>query len=193
MPKFRRIRTFERLERDIDDIARPPQYLSTRQFISEAEKRSPTSLKKAQLSPSWAVKDRLTDGPKASLRLAALLDIEKKLNRFQEADFGEASNRLQYRRLRAAQEAIRQNVRPIVNDRRSSLSVGHVWPSTKYGTAARYSGFASVGGQPLFRRKSTLLPCVQRLARRSVMFALGKAGKGYRTKHKRNINSEVPC
>lgn len=193
MPKFRRIRTFERLERDIDDIARPPQYLTSRQFLSEAEKRSPTNLKKAQLSPQWAVKDRLSDGPKASLRLAALLEIQNKLNRFQEADFAEASNRLQYRRLRAAQEAIRQNVKPIVNDRRYYQPGGHIWPSTKYGTAARYSGFASVAGRPLFRRKSTLLPCVQRLARRSVMFALGKAGKGYRTKHRRNINSEVPC
>lgn len=189
MPIYRYYRTFRHLERDIGDIARP--YFDTPTTRRSRSGRYPES-ETGSYAPQWAVRDRLTDGPKADLRAAALRDVEIQLAKFTEPDFAVPSNRKKYRALRSAQEELRQKVNARI-DRRFYQPAGHEWPYTKLGTAARYSSFTSLDGRPLFHRKSALIPCIKRYVRRSVMFALGKGGKGFRVKHKRNHDSEVPC
>lgn len=196
MSKFRYFSRFERLEREEkESYSLAPSRPLTRH---EETGRSPAvplgGLQRAE-GPSKARISRASADLRAAETLVALRD---KLNTFQESDFADPSSRKAYRSLRNAQlalEASRQNVsvRPDGKARVFSGPVGGDWPLTKYGTAARYSNWTSVGGRPQLRRKSHLLPCIQRAARRSVLFALGKGGKGFRTPHHRNKNSWIPC
>jgi len=154
--------------------------------VEEELQRSPGNFESFKRSPSWAVKDRENNGPKAASIAAAL-------ETFTERDFADPSKRKLYRALRNAQEASRQNIKSSATDRRFFNPVGHDWPYTVSGTAGRLSGFASPDGRALFKSAVHLIPCVQRAVRRSVLFAKGKGGKGYHTKKRRNSNSGVPC
>lgn len=44
-----------------------------------------------------------------------------------------------------------------------------------------------------FKRPGTTVPCVQRSVRKEVMFALRKAGRGYKVKHRRSWHSNIGC
>jgi len=191
MPRLRYFKTFERLERG--EIIPPAKPLTLYREVSGLSPARPQGLKSSKYAISLAVKDRNTDGPKAALTAAALPEIKRRLASFGERDFADASSRNEYRRLRQAQftlEASRQNV---VSQTKVSKPPRIDWPLTKYGTAARYSGFTSVAGRPLFRGRQLLDPCIERYVRKQVLFAIGKGGKGFRTPHRRNSNSWIPC
>lgn len=136
------------------------------------------------------VNDRQTSGHKAASIAAAL-------SRFKESDFADAEKRKNYRRLRAAQEAIRQNVRPTGSDKRRYDPTGKDGASTVYGTMAHVQNVRRALNMyswvPAFVNPAKALPCIERAVRREVMFALGHAGRGYHTAKKRNANSGVPC
>lgn len=71
--------------------------------------------------------------------------------------------------------------------------------STKYGTVAdtvlRKFYYPKMWAKdlPRYLNPTIAIPCIQRHARREVMFAKKLAGKGYKTPHNRNNNSGVPC
>lgn len=71
--------------------------------------------------------------------------------------------------------------------------------STRFGTVAdkvlakRFYPKMWAKDLPRYLNPTVAIPCIQRHARREVMFAKKLAGKGYRTPHHRNPNSGVPC
>lgn len=142
--------------------------------------------------------DRLMGGHKAASIAAAL-------SAFKERDFADPAKRAEYRTLRQMQEAWRagaqpggqQKVKPAGSDKRQYNPTGKEFASTKYGTIARLQNvthrLTAAAWVPAFVTGSAVIPCVQRLLRREVMFALGKAGRGYRVRHRRTWSSGVPC
>lgn len=188
MPEFRKTRFVSR-ERGNYSTARPTFDDSTDtpdEVESQAVSRQYT---KPSIGPQWAFKDEEAR-PKLDLMASA---IENELATFSESDFVDRSNRNRYRALRSAQEQLRQKVKPASQDGRSYNPSDMSWPNTASGTAARLSSFTSVDGKPQLRRKSALLPCIQRVVRRSVMFAVKRAGRGYHTKKRYNSNSWIDC
>lgn len=142
------------------------------------------------------VEDALAERPKAS-------SIEAALKTFTEKDFADPQKRLIYRQLRSRQIALssmrseaRKKVPPSGADRRQ-FSFEKDFPHTVYGTAARVGGSAHrLFGRswlPKFLNPTAVVPCIQRMVRREVMFANGRAGRAYHVKHRRNWASGVPC
>jgi hypothetical protein len=176
--------------------------------IERQAKTSVSGAKKkyADPLPRSVVKDRDAIGPKAATIAAALAT-------FSERDFSDPNKRAAYRDLRRQQELI--SGPGVLNVRRNAESGGgqerskpsgadlrYFSPrkyesgfagSTIYGTVPRFNVRAAVGVLPRIRRAMAVVPCVQRAVRREVLFATGKGGKGYRTPHRRNANSGVPC
>jgi hypothetical protein len=68
-------------------------------------------------------------------------------------------------------------------------------PRTDFGTEAfvRMVARPFLTSRSMFHAPSIAMPCVQRMARREVMFAKKHAGKGHRVPHKRNPNSSIWC
>lgn len=138
-----------------------------------------------------------------SSRVQKAASIAAALNTFQERDFANPEARAAYRNLRAAAAALQQKngssqkVPPSGGNKSYYNPAGKDYANTIYGTAARITGWTQVVGknnwQPRFARPSAVLPCIQRLVRREVMFAQRHAGKGYRVKHRRNWSSGIPC
>lgn len=64
-------------------------------------------------------------------------------------------------------------------------------PRTVFNTVANLS-VRSVGRRA-FRNPALTIPCVQRVVRREVMFAKGKAGIGHKVRHKFNLLSTIGC
>lgn len=193
MPKFRRYTKFASLEREDKILARLtlglPESRSEKGGLQNKKKLNATSL---------AAKDRLADGPKAASIAAALADLGGRKKPASEWDYGgpsyEKKREAWYAgsasRQRFLADASRHKVQPTAKTRQP---YSPTWPLMKSGTAARYSGFTTPQGVPKFKMKSRLMPCIERAARRSVMFALGKAGKGWHAPKRRNENSGVPC
>ena len=71
--------------------------------------------------------------------------------------------------------------------------------STRFGTIAHtvlskaYYPKMWAKDLPRYLNPTVAIPCIQRHARREVLFAKKLAGKGYRSPHHRNNNSGVPC
>lgn len=194
MSKFRYFSRFERLEREEspDILPRSPRQHTD----DEGENGLQPTVQTGYSSLREAVKERQTGGPKLASRASALREIERQLENYTEKDFADPSTRKDYRSLRNAQlalEASRQKVSIPKKARAFSGPIGSEWPITTSGTAARYSKHTSAAGKPRLSRKSQLLPCVERYARRAALFALGKAGKGWRTPHKRRKHSWIDC
>lgn len=132
-------------------------------------------------------------GPQAASIAAAL-------SRFKESDFADPVKREAYRKLRGLQEAVKyrqdqERAKPSGGDtRRFSPSP---YPSTIYGTGARYglSGRLTPSSSwlPVFHLPWSVVPCIQRAVRREVMFAKGKAGRGYKVRHRWSEFSGIPC
>lgn len=122
--------------------------------------------------------DRKEIGHKAASIAAAV-------SKFTERDFASPEKRREYRRLRAAQEQQRARKSPLVDERRFAFNK----------SAARALGLLKVVGgfTSGFKTASRVLPCVQRMTRREVLFAKGRGGKGYRTPHHRSWKTGVPC
>lgn len=81
--------------------------------------------------------------------------------------------------------------RPSQDDgRRYSPSGSRRWPSTLSGSPAPLV----IGSRwlPVFA-SSMVIPCVERRVRREVLFARKKAGRGYRTRKRRNVWSTIGC
>ncbi|UDN67852.1 hypothetical protein [robinz microvirus RP_147] len=140
--------------------------------------------------PRKFVKDREKIGPKDALSIASAL------SRFVEADFSDPKKRTLYRDLRAQQNALRNAT--IINQwakGSKSSSGGGLGKSTAAGADRRqfnpsdpqsvgsdvYGNPAPVAGNR-YKRPRKALTCIERAVKRSVMFALGSAGVGYRTK-----------
>lgn len=196
MSKFRYFSRFERLEREENASILPRSPRAFQQSTEEIE-RYPAGPQSGSQQSERLSKARQWRAAADSTSAASLRQIERDLEKFTERDFADPSNRKAYRTLRNAQlalEASRQNVpRPYTRTKVFKGPIGNEWPVTGSGTAARYSVWTSVGGQPRLARKSKLLPCIERYARRSALFALGKAGKGWRTPHKRKSSSWINC
>ncbi|QCQ85086.1 hypothetical protein [Blackfly microvirus SF02] len=161
--------------------------------IREEKLRSPTKSKNKANAPLWAVNDRESRGRKALSTSAALREINEKLSKFKERDFADPSSRKTYVQLRTAQNALEASRQKVEKKAKAfSGPVGHQWPITKYGTAARYSAWTSVAGDPRLYRKSNLVPCIERAVRRMVLFSLGK-NKGFKTPKHKSKDSWIPC
>lgn len=142
------------------------------------------------------VEDALAERPKAASIAAALRS-------FKERDFADPANRLIYRQLRSRQLALvhmrqqaRQKVSPSGADRRQYNPFESVFKSV-FGTPARVGGSADkLSGAhwlPKFVHPQSVVPCIQRMVRREVMFARNKAGRGYHSPKHRSWASGVPC
>lgn len=195
MSKFRNFSRFERLEREeIHDILpRPPLELQTNPREKGRSPAGPHSGYQRAESPSKAVRRTAA----ADLRSAALLEVKERLNTFTEQDFASPSKTKAYKTLRSAQAALEASLRNVPRSKpgKAKVFTGPVaseWPVNKSGTSARYSAWTSVAGSPQLSRKSRLLPCIERAARRAVLFSLGK-NRGWHSRHRKNRNSWVPC
>lgn len=147
---------------------------------------------KREKIPNASVKGRATGGPKADFKSAATLVLERSLGRpIQEADFANPQFRSAYRAARASKDG-RQKSKPVGADMRQFGFNQHKLAFTTSGNVARLTAAAG-GFAQKFKNPTGVLPCIERASRRAVMFALGKAGKGYRVKHRRNQNSGIPC
>lgn len=131
------------------------------------------------------VKDRKRSGPKAASIAAALNNTQW--------DFSQKSDREKYRALRRAQNSLRETSKPSGSDKRRFDPTGKDHASTIYGTTARLASFLKPGFSPGFVAPLTTIPCIQRLVRREVMFAKGKARRGYHTRKRRTWSSGIPC
>lgn len=187
MSKFAKYRKFyKEPERYTLDITRERRLAST----LERERKQVEALSLAQrerFKPAWKVdEDRSLVGPKESMTLSARLAM------FKESDFADPAKRLEYRRLRAAQE--QQRAKPAGADRRQYTPYPTVdFASTVFGTAARFGAVLGRHALPRFRFASAVIPCIERLVRREVLFAKGKGGRGYHTRKRRSWSSGVPC
>lgn len=134
------------------------------------------------------VKDHQIGGPKAATIAAAL-------GMFKERDFADPAKRLAYRELRALQmrPQIQQKVRPAGLDMRRYSPMGKDFAQNVFGSIARIGMFTDRRGRPKFANAFAVVPCIERLIRREVLFAKGKGGKGYRTPKRRTWASGVPC
>lgn len=132
---------------------------------------------------------------KANLHKAA--SIAAALAQFSERDFVDPQKRAAYRALRARQEGLRNVQAKPVDARQFNPTGKGGFASTIYGTIPKFGAVHArgprVGWLPNFHVPTSVVPCIQRAVRREVMFALDLAGRGYRTKKKRNENSGVPC
>lgn len=187
MSKFAKYRKFyKEPERYAPDIARERRLASR----LERERQQVEALSLAQrerFKPAWKVdEDRSLVGPKDNMRLSAALAM------FQESDFVDPAKRKEYRRLRAIQE--QQRAKPAGADRRQYTPYPTVdFASTVFGTAARFGAVVGRHAVPKFRMAYAVIPCIERLVRREVLFAKGKGGKGYHTRKRRSWASGVPC
>lgn len=131
-------------------------------------------------------------------RVQKAASIAAALSRFKESDFADPEKRTRYRKLRAAQGG-QQKVEPSGSDKRRFNPTGKDFASTIYGTAARLSGRlrdsadTSSSWVQVFANPGSVIPCIQRKARREVMFALGFGGRGYKKPKRRTWSSGVPC
>lgn len=155
---------------------------------------------KLQAERSRVTKEIISDDVKTGRQKAA--SIAAALATFRERDFSDPVKRSQYRVLRSAQLAHeaamqsgggRRKVNPTGLDLRSFNPTGKDHASTVTGTAARFSKRVAAAFLPKFHMASHVIPCIQRHAQREVMFAKGYAGRGYKTRKRRNWSSGVPC
>lgn len=172
----------------------------------------PNFPEKIQAARSQAQKERVNTLAKAivnepQIRVQKAASIAAALNRFTERDFANPKARADYRKLRAAQEALRaaaqlsekgrrlQNVPPSGGNKSYFNPTGKEFASTIYGTAARLGVRLNMFEDwvPVFKGINSVLPCIQRTSRREVMFAKGYAGRGYHTRKRRTWSSGVPC
>lgn len=189
----RRLATLLERERRFQDL---PNFTLVREQLRTKVQREPpplsqANLKKLSFSYSELVKDRQRYGPKARSILAALA-------MFGERDFDNPEARAAYRKIRNLQSRNWRNVQLGVADNRQHNPTGRT-ASTVSGTLARLMGVrdamdvASSSWLPRFKRPEFVVPCIQRTRRREIMFAKGKAGRGYHTPKRRNIFSGIPC
>nr|QJB20746.1 MAG: hypothetical protein [Microvirus sp.] len=166
-------------------FAQVPNFQSKLSALSQANK-------KVLVNTRRVVNDHKAYGHKAALIAAALAQ-------FKDTDFADPAKRAQYRDLRKKQELLRfagksrggqQKVTPTGGDKRRYDPTGKAYASLTSGNIAKLS---LRGWSQVFRFPSVTIPCVQRHVRREVMFAKGKAGRGYRVKHRRNWSSDIPC
>lgn len=180
-------------ERYTPDIARERRLAA----VMKREAAGVATLSRVQLEktvvPAWKrLNDPETKGQKAASIAAAL-------SRFREQDFADAQARAEYRKLRNKQENLRnlQKVKPAGSDKRRFNPQGKDYASTIYGTAARFvsdlSRLPRAFAVAKFAVSGNVVPCIQRMVRQEVMFATGKAGRGYHKPKRRTFNSGVPC
>lgn len=204
MPKFRKhsvYRSFVRTERDIPDVSLAPSPTQSQQRLArlEREDRSRSlSVREFLETADRLMNDRETGGHKGALKATALLDIQRRLGSFREADFSNPQARAAYRFLRAQQELYERQrsekkVQPAAGNKSYYNPAGKDFASNKYGGIARLGAFVQAGFVPHFLNPSSALPCIARVVRREVMFATKKAGKGYKVRHRRNWSSGIPC
>lgn len=195
-----------KMERDTKSISRAqrlsmrladdPRFADIPNFADRLKALSPSSTSKIDTALSQLSVKGNKRFPQAALIAAAL-------SSFSEKDFADPAKRNAYRELRRMQlnsqepatRGGRQKVSPTGGDKRRYDPTGKDHARTRYGEFARYavgSPFASSWMQ-VFRNPTAVIPCIQRKSRREVMFAKGKAGRGYKVKHRRNIFSGVPC
>lgn len=173
-------------------LEREPRFQAVPNFEA---KQKELQASRSRVTTTTIVNDDKTSRQKAA-SIAAALSI------FQESDFVDPAKRARYRDLRRAQEALRyeiksgggrRKVNPTGYDQRSFNPTGKETASTRSGTAARIASALKATFVPSFKMPTTVIPCLQRHAQREVMFAKGHAGRGYKTKKRRNWASGVPC
>jgi len=145
--------------------------------------------KKQSSVPQGTVKGRLSRGPYAASIAAQLAGIHNEL------DWNDTAKVKKYRLLRQSQADSRPS-KPTGGDKRHFDPTGKDHAATFAGTLARTTGVSnllSAGWNPHFLRQAQVIPCVQRMVRKEVMFAKQKAGHGYHTKKRRNFLSGIPC
>jgi len=152
--------------------------------IQERFKRLSPAFEKFDYQTRRVVKD-IAERPKAASIAAAL-------SMFKESDFADPAKRLAYRELRASQGG-QQKVKPAGSDRRQFNPSGSDFASTIYGGFAQIGKKPRISGLPAFMNSWSVIPCIERIVRREVMFARHKAGKGYHSRKRRTWASGVPC
>lgn len=195
MPKYYTYRTFREFERDLKTIPSPSIPNQIKTYLNskgDEDTRLSRATKQALNEPTVRVKDRVTIGPKADLTFAALSEF-RKLN----ADQFSNLSRDEINRYRALRQAPQEKDRatPAGGDKRRFDPTGKDYAVTRAGSIARYAVVPRLLGinARAFAFARATMPCIQRTSRREVMFASGRAGKGYRIPHRRNSNSDVEC
>lgn len=173
-------------------LAQDRRFAEIKNFNSRLAALSPAPKKVTALTDKISVKGRAALGPKAALIAAAL-------NQFKDKDFSDPRKRAAYRELRRQQEALRvqansmggrKNV-PSGSNKKFYDPTGKAYAVKTTGVLARYRVLR--GWQQAFANPPQVVPCIQRLVRREVMFANGRAGKGYRGPKRRDWKSGIPC
>lgn len=184
-PSIARARRLNALLEQDRRFADLPNFTNVKSALSEAPKVKVITKKNNDLTAA---------GHKAALIAAAL-------SKYTEKDFSDPVKRQRYRQLRQAQEAIRSGGQNRGGQKKVSVPGGdkRQYNPTGKSFAARTNGvIASIINSPVnwvrvFANPTSVIPCIQRNVRREVMFAKGRAGKGYRTKKRRTWQSGVPC
>lgn len=188
--KYRKF--YKEPERYTTDIARERRLAAVMKREAAGVETLSRVREKEAFVPRWKlVNDDQINRQKAATIAAAL-------SQFREKDFAEAQARAVYRKLRQRQEELRtqQKVKPAGSDRRQ-FNPTEPFPSTIYGTSARFVNNLSRLPRALavakFAVSGSVIPCIERMVRREVLFAKGKGGVGYKTPKRRNEFSGIPC
>lgn len=189
--RSRRLTALLEKERRFLDIPNFPEVSQRQTRVAEALSRAK---KKLSDDPELAsVKGSQRMSPKATSTVAAKLARYRSLSADEFAALPQ-SHKNHYRMLRKLQiEGVHGS--PSGGDNRRFNPAGK-GASTRSGTLARVAGvrnFLQGGWVPVFVNPWKALPCIQRSTRREVMFAKGHGGRGYKVRHRRSINSGVPC
>lgn len=178
-------------ERRFADV---PNFLEVSSRLQRQAEALSRAQKKLSADPELAsVKGERRSSPKAFSTNAAILRRYKSLTADEFAALPQA-HKNHYKALRRASLEAKHGS-PSGGDNRRFNPTGK-GAATRSGTLARVAGvrnFLQGGWVPVFVNPWKALPCIQRSVRREVMFAQQHAGKGYRVRHRRNINSGVPC
>lgn len=177
-------------------VADEPRFKQLPNFESRLAALSQVPKNNQQLLTRRVVNDHKAYGQTAALIAAGL-------SRIKDSDLSDPSKRAQYRTLRTAQIAHRElvskggqaKVSPSGGDKRRYNPTGKSYAVNKYGVLASLvtNPVMSSSWVQMFRNPNSVLPCIQRSKRREVMFAIRKAGKGYKVKHRRSWSTGVPC
>lgn len=196
-------------ERFASDEARDRKLTATlRQFREDVESQNYSNRVRARAAAD-DVERRRSSGPR-SLSQEQLKSYRKKFDDLLAEGQKERTTRSAFSstrlanllaRSRSEQETLTrqgwQKAQAAAADKRQYNPTGKDYASTIYGTYVRARGFAEgrlmLEGAHAVGLPLSLVPCVQRLTRREVLFAKKQAGKGHRTPHKKTYNSGVPC
>lgn len=193
-PERRSPSSIARSQRLTQLLEHDPRFAEVPNFAAKLRDLSPAPLK---IDIALSKFDN-NKGLKQSHRKAL---IAAALSGFSEKDFGDPAKRAAYRELRRMQLKSREYTSRGGRQNVSGGDKRFYHPGGRSSPVNRYGVFAEIMQNPVmssswiqvFKNPSSVIPCIQRRERREVMFAKGKAGRGYGGKRRRTWSSLIPC